>query len=80
MQSNQFLSIVLVPIVLAHFAPKVLRTNRFFAQIVLRADQWRDFGRHTTPSGLAPANVLGEPAAACWSLELAEKLNNYLNI
>jgi hypothetical protein len=44
--------------------------------IVLRSEQWRDLGRRTNPSSLAPANL----TAACLSLELAEKLNNYLNI
>jgi len=44
--------------------------------IILRSDQWRDLGRRTNPSSLAPANL----TAACLSLELAEKLNNYLNI
>jgi hypothetical protein len=43
---------------------------------ILRSDQWRDLGRRTNPSSLAPANL----TAACLSLELAEKLNNYLNI
>ena len=52
---------MLIPIVLA---------------IILRSDQWRDLGRRTNPSSLAPANL----TAACLSLELAEKLNNYLNI
>jgi hypothetical protein len=58
-----------------------LGEDRFsIGSLSLRSTRGASIQRTSQPKPRPATSLLADPAAACWSLKLAEKLNNYLNI
>jgi hypothetical protein len=80
------ISIVIISSVLDYFersrsgrSPGLGEDRFSIGSLSLRSTRRASIRRTSQPKP-RPTTSLADPAAACWSLKLAEKLNNYLNI